>query len=512
MTKTKSIVRSSAVITLVLIFSKIMGFVRELLIASQLGANRESDIFKTATKMPQFFYSCIAAALVVTFIPVFSGIKNDKEKANEFFNNILNIVFIICIVLSIIGIIISPQLTKLFASGFEGKDLIITAKMTRIVMPAIIFLALSGLYTGYLQSYSIFLQPALTGVSADIVIIVGVLVFYAKYGIIAAVVAFLLSSIAQMAIQRPFLQNYKYKFYINFKDKNVRKMLVLAIPIIISTAVGQINVIVDSTFASRLAPGSISIVDYAGRLSSIINQVFIVSITTVLYPMLTEKYAENDMEAFEKLFLKSINIVVVVVIPLIFGMIVLSTPIVKLLLEHGKFDSNATLSTSLCLKFLAFSALGYSLMDILGKIFFSIKDTVTPMINGFIMIALNIILIVLLVPRFRVSGLALATTTSVTLISLIMIVELKYKLKDIKFKGVFKVLIKALVSGGIMAVIVAIVFSWTNKFLPGNSIFYLALKLVIPTLFGIVSYASILSFFKVDEMSDIINLRKRKSN
>jgi putative peptidoglycan lipid II flippase len=376
-------------------------------------------------------------------------------------------------------------------------------------MPAIIFLSISGLYTGYLQSYGNFIQPAMTSIVANILLII-IIVIFGSYGIIAAIIAFLLSAVVQVLVQRPFMGKYKYEFYINFKDENVKKMLILSVPIIISTAVGQVNVIVDSTFASHLVAGSISALDNASKISTLINQVFIVSLTTVLYPMLTEKFSLKDEIGFEELLERSINLVIIVAIPLIFGLAVLSTPIVRLLLQHGAFNSADTDITSLCLKYLAFSALGYSLLDILGKVFFSVKDTITPMLNGFFMIALNIILIFVLVPRLGIVGLALATTTSACVIPLIMIVELKYKIKLFKFRKIATIFVKSLFSGVIMSIIVFILYKYTDIIIKSDSIIFLTLKLLIVILIGIIIYIGLLLLLKVKEVGSLVSLKSKK--
>lgn len=509
-TKIKNVAKYSAMITVILILSKLIGTVREFLIAAQFGASRESDIFKIATRIPYLFYGCVGAALTTSFIPIFSSVKGDSKKANEFFNNILNILFIFCTILACFGVFFSPELTKSMASGFESEALNKTIFMTKISMPSIIFLTLSGLYTGYLQSYGVFLQPALTGIVSSIVVIIGILVFY-KYGIIAAVIAFFISSLAQMVIQRPFMPNYKYKMYINFKDENVKKMLLLAIPTLISTAVNQINIIVASDYASRLAQGSISIVDYASKLSTLISQVFIASITTVFYPMLTEKFANKDKKGFEELFVKSVNIVIIIAIPLIFGLVALSTPVVKLTLEHGKFDSNATINTATCLKYLAFSAMGYSLIDILSKIFYATRNTVTPMINGFVLITLNIVLIIVLAPKFGIVGLALASTLSVTIIAIIMVIELKFKFKDIKFVKILQVFIKTLLAGIVMMFLVKISYGYLNGIFIKDNIMSLIIKISLATVVGAIVYVSSLILLKVREIEFLVHFRKAKS-
>ena len=507
--KIKSVAKYSAMIALILILSKLIGTIREFVIAAQFGASIESDIFKIATRVPYIFYASVGAAITTSFIPIFSRVKHDTEKANEFFNNILNILFVLSFILVILGMVFSTELTQTMVSGFKGAEIAKTVTMTQIAMPSIIFLTVSGLYTGYLQSYGIFLQPALTGIVSSIVVIIGIVVFY-KYGIVAAVIAFLISSVAQTVVQRPFMPNYKYKMYINFKDENVIKMLKLAIPTIISTAVNQINVIVATNYASRLPVGSISVVDYASKLSTLVNQVFIISLTTVFYPMLTEKFTQNDHSGFENLFVKSVNVVILVAVPLVFGLAALSTPVVKLTLQHGRFDAAATLTTALCLKYLAFSALGYSLIDILSKVFYSTRNTVTPMINGFVLIILNLVLIVLLAPRFGVVGLALASTISVTIVSIIMLVELKVRLKNVKFIEIAKVFSKSLIAGIFMIGVVTISYKYINIFLPKDSTVLLVMKMLIVGVLGAACYTISLAILKVKELEFILSFKALK--
>ena len=507
--KVKNVAKYSAMIAMVLILSKLIGTIREFVVAAQFGASIESDIFKIATRVPYIFYASVGAALTTSFIPIFSRVKQDTAKANEFFNNILNILFVCSFILVLLGMVFSAELTQTMVSGFKGDEIAKTVTMTQIALPSIIFLTVSGLYTGYLQSYGIFLQPALTGIVSSIVVIIGIIVFY-KYGIIAAVIAFLISSVAQAVVQRPFMPNYKYKMYINFKDENVRNMLKLAIPTLISTAVNQINVVVATNYASRLPVGSISVVDYASKLSTLVNQVFIISLTTVFYPMLTEKFTQNDHKGFEELFVKSVNVVILVAVPLVFGLAALSTPVVKLTLEHGKFDAAATLTTALCLKYLAFSALGYSLIDILSKVFYSTRNTVTPMINGFVLIILNLILIVILAPRYGVVGLALASTISVTVVSIIMLVELKVKLKNVKFIKIAKLFGKSLIAGVFMVLVVSISYKYVNIFIPKDTTALLAVKMLIVAVLGAACYAVSLAILKVKELEFILSFRALK--
>lgn len=503
MAEMKNVAKYSVIITGLLILSKLSGFVNDFILAALFGATRDADIFRTSLQIPNSLYSAMAAALVTSFIPVFANVKQDREKANKFFNNILNILLIICIIMAALGIVFAPLLTKLFAKGFEADVFSKTVHMTRILMPSVIFLGISGLYAGYLQSYGTFIQPAITGITANVIIIVGLLLFH-KYGIIAAVVSFFVGSIAQVMVQRPFMKEYKYKPFIDLGDEHVRKMLKLAIPTIISTAVSQISPMVTNSFASGVE-GNIAVLSYANKFSTIINQVFIISITTILYPTLTEKFALGEMEEFKKTVKRSINIVVIVAVPLVFGLASLSLPLVKVLLERGMFNAEDAKLTALCLKYLAFGALGYSLVDILSKAFYSTKDTLTTMINGFITVLLTVVYVNIFGPVMGVSGLALSQALAICTSAVILFIRLNTKVRGIDYKRIIASLFKTFVSGAVMAIAVAFVYGLLENVL-GQGKISMLVGILISTVIGAAIYIGLMSKMKIDEFQTVVNM------
>lgn len=504
----KSVAKKGVTITIVLVASKIMGFLRELIIAASYGATRETDIFKMSTNIPTTLFSAVSAALVTTFIPVFSNVKNDKDKANKFFSNVHNIIFILCSIITVFGIAFAPFIVKLFVSGFDNESFQKTVFYTRIALPSIIFLGLSGLYTGYLQSYGIFLQPAMTDFAANIVIIVGILIF-SSFGITAAVISVLVGAIAQILVQRPFMKGYKYSFNINFRDSNIKLMVTLGLPVFISNIVNQLNSIVNSNFASQLDHGDISIIEFATKISTIINQVFIVSVVTVLYPMLTEKFLKKDKSEFKEMTIKLINIVLILGIPLIIGMIILRKPIIRVLLQHGKFDDKAAAKTAIILAILAIGTLGYALLDTVSKVFFAARETKIPMINGFILVAINIIFIFILKPILGLYGLPLSTTLSALIMGAVILIELKYKMKGISLRKVSQVLIKCFVAGIIMGGGVKLTYGLINLLNRDNFFILVVINLIVSTLVGLIIYVPTLKLFKVEEVNLILNFRKK---
>ena len=171
-------------------------------------------------------------------------------------------------------------------------------------------------------------------------------------------------------------------------------------PVFVGVAVNQVNGLVDKTLASTLVEGSISALNYANKLNEFVMGIFIVSITSVIYPLLSKLSAANNKEEFNNSIVKSINYVILLVIPISIGAMVLSTPIVKLLFERGAFDLRATQMTSSALFCYSIGIIGFGLRDILSRVFYSIQDTKTPMINGAIAMALNIVLNLILIIYF----------------------------------------------------------------------------------------------------------------
>lgn len=509
MIKVKNVAKYSFMISIILVISKLIGTVREIVIASQFGATDIADIFKVSTNIPNIFYLVIASALSVSFIPVFADIKNDREEANKFFNNILNLIIIIGALCTVIGIVFSRPIIESIVSGMSPDNLKITSYYTKVVMPSVIFLSISGLYTGYLQSYGVFLQPALTGIVSSLVIIISVVMF-SQYGVFVAIIAFLISSIAQVLIQRPFMKGYKYKFVIDFKDKYVKKMIRLAIPILFATAASQINVFVATDYASRFAEGSIAIVDYATKISTLINQAFIVSITTVFYPMMTERFADNKIEDFKDTFKRATNIISIVVLPMAVGLFILANPVIALVFQSNKFDSEAVMRTASYLKVLVFSTIGFSFIDIFSKAFYAMKNTFIPMINGIIQMALNVVFILVLTPLIGYNGLGVATTLTVIIVGAITLVQLKYKIKDLPVKEIIVTNLKGVIASLIMGIGVNYTYIFIENRFANTSKLIISIEILISALVGIIIYAIVLKILRVKEFEEIISSRRLK--
>ena len=496
--------------------AKVLGFGRELALASAYGASSVSDAFLVAMNIPAVIFTAIGTSLSTAFIPLYCDIntKNGKKASIKFTNNVFNIVVLICLVLSLIGAIFTPQIVKLFAVGFEGETFKLAVYYTRVMILGLSFLGMSYIMMAYLQVKENFIIPGIMSVPFNIMIILSILL---SVKISPALLPFgsLIGLLFQFLIQYPFArkEGYRYKSYIDLKDEHLKRMIWLIAPVLIGVAVTQINTMVDRTIASTLVEGSISALNYATKLNQFVMGMFIVSISSVVYPMLSKLSSENNKEKFNKSIITSINTVVLLVIPVSIGAIILANPIVKLLFQRGEFDARATQMTAVALTFYSIGMIGYGLRDILGKVFYSLQDTRTPMVNGVIAMILNIVLNILFVKftNMQLAGLAFATSISALVTIALLFISLRRKIGNFGGKSIALGMIKSLISGLVMAVVTLIVYNTVANMI-GSGFIKEAITLAVSVGVGAIVYCICIVILKVDEVNIILNKVKEKIN
>lgn len=507
------VAKATISLMIVTILSKVLGFMRELVLASFYGTSIYSDAYLIALNIPTVIFAAIGTAISTTFIPIYyeSDKIGGKVKCNKFTNNVLNIAFILSLILSVVGFIFTDQLVKLFAIGFEGDTLKLTIDFTRILIFGIIFTSISEVIKGYLNANNNFSIPGImSGVPFNIMVIVAI-ILSAKINPYILPVGTLIAISSRFIFQIPFAYKYgyKYKSYINIKDEDIKKMIWLLGPVFIGVAVNQVNTMIDRTLASTLAVGSISALNYANRLNAFVLGVFITSIASVIYPMLSKLSSDDDKDNFCQSIVKSVNIVILLIIPISVGAIVLCNPIVKLLFQRGAFDLNATNMTSIALAMYSIGMIGFGLRDILGKVFYSLQDTKTPMINGAISMVMNILFNLVLVRYMGHSGLALGTSISSIICIILLFYSLKKKIGYFGEDKIIKVIIKSLIAASIMGIITFHVYGLLNKILGIGSISEI-ISLLGSISIGAITYAIMTIILKVEEISIITSMVKKK--
>ena len=422
--------KSSFIVMVINMLSRILGLVREMIIGSVFGASGMTDAYVSATKIPNFFTTLFGeGSLGTVFIPIYNrGLEEKgKEKTDEFVFSLLNLIIAFTSTMSVIMILFSKQILKI-TTGFADPERFEAANgLLKIVAFYFLFIALSGVVSSLLNNYKKFAVAASMGIVFNLVIIVGTLLLKNKMGIYGLGVAYLLSGVFQLLMMLPqFFQIMKtYKFVFNLKDPYVKEMFVLMVPTLIGIFGYQINEIVDNRFATMLPAGTASALNYASRLYLLPIGVFAISLSVVIFPTLSRAVVKNKRKKVRKVVQEGLAMLAFLIVPssvILFGY---AREIVTLVYKRGHFSNKAVTLTSETLQFYALGLLFFSTIHLLTRSHYVYKDRKLPVISSFIGIFTNILLDFLLYKQYRHVGLTFATSFAAMINFLILFVSLQ---------------------------------------------------------------------------------------
>jgi len=405
----------------------VLGLVRDTIIAHEFGASADYDAFLIAFLIPHLLRMLLAeGALSTALIPLIAMHRaKGRELAARFINNVLTLALLGFPLLVALGIGLAPHYVPFLADGFSADKQALTIRLVTFTFPFILLIGISAVFMGVLNSGERFFAPALAPVFFNVGMIVGALWIAPRvnppiYGLAWGV---LLGGLGQLLFQLPFLRGrLRYRFLCNPKDEGIRKLLSLMLPTVIGLAVVELNVLVDSKLASRLGDGSIASLQYAIRLFQLPLGVFAVALATALLPRLSRQANPDDRSEFIASLQHGLRLAVFLLLPATVGLLLLGSPIIELLFEHGRFGPEDTARTLYALRFLALGLIGYGMAYPLTRAFYALQDTRTPVALSAVAVGLNIILDLLLIGPMGIGGLALATSiaglTQMTLLAL----------------------------------------------------------------------------------------------
>lgn len=500
----------AAVVSLFLMISKILGFVREVLIARGFGASQDSDIYYTATNGIIIVMGLLGGGLQTTLVPIFAEVKRKygREGKNNFYSNIMSITLVITLALMALVFVLARPYVKLLAVGFEGRVFDAVVYLLRLGLPMIVFLSFTYVSNAYLQSDQVYGPHALMGIPYNFIFIIYLLV-QKNPSVTGLMVCTLVASSSQFFIQIPALRErgLKYKFRPQIHDEHISETFKLVMPIILSSAVYQLNMLIDRSLASKLVEGSVSSLGYASKVNTMVISVFVVAITSVVFPKLAKAVEERDVKKTGDLFESSMSLVALVVLPATVGMMILSTPIVKVLFERGRFDETATILTSGALLFYAPGLIGQSFRMTLENMYYSMKDTRTPMITGMISVGINILLNFLLIGFLAHRGLALATAIS-SLFSAVTLYVLLRKKVAFNEANVLINMAKMALASLVMGVFTRLIYDAIIVFAVGRGM--QALMLLVTIALSVIIYILACKALRVREVHLLIETVKAK--
>lgn len=517
MSENKDITRAASTIGMGTLSSRILGFLRDMVIAHFFGAAMAADAFFVAFRIPNLWRRLVGeGSLTISFIPVYTEYitQRPKEEAKELTDIAFTIGGILLLLITIFGIFFSPILIKVIAPGFIGvpEKFQLTVTLNQIVFPYLFFMGLFAICMGILNTLKHFFAPSFAPIFLNISIITSVFLFYHwfKKPVMTLAVGVLAGGIIQFLFQIPFLikKGVTFRFNLNFRHPAIKRIGLLMVPGLIGTAVYQLNVFIDTIFASFLPSGSISYLFFADRLMEFPLGIFAIAIGMASLPSLSSLASQGKKEELKDILSFTFRLTSFISIPAMVGLISLKTPIINLLFQRGLFDYQATVMTAKALLLYSIGLWAIAGVRTIVPAFYSLQDTWTPLKIALICLGANVIFNTIFIIPLKHAGLALATSLSSTLNLILLLRGISRRLGKIDIRKNVESLIKIFICSLPMGIIAHLVFylrDWSTTGGEGSKVIILFIGVVI----GIGVYLLISYLVKKEEMIFLLRMIKK---
>lgn len=402
--------RSTFIVSAMTMLSRVLGLVRDMVLLNVFGAGKDFDTFVVAFRIPNFFRRLFAeGAFSQAFIPVLTEYKTTKLHAEVqiLISRVFGCLLMVMSLLTLISMIIAPVILYVYAPGFHSDPakFDLAVDMFRLTIPYLMFMSLTAFASSILNSYGSFASPAFSPVLLNVAMIAGAwwLTPYMAEPIMALGWAVVAAGVLQLAIQIPELWKKKLLIppKVDFKHEGVNRILKLMLPALFGVSVTQINLLLNTIWASFMQDGSVSWLYSAERMTELPLGLIGVAIGTVILPSLSVSKAEQDQAKFRRMLDWAARVIVLVGVPASIALFMLSTPIIQALFQHGAFDARDTQMTALALQCMSGGVLAFMLIKVFAPGFYAIQDTKTPVRVGLMAVAANAILNIIFIGIFK---------------------------------------------------------------------------------------------------------------
>lgn len=513
--QSRSIARSAGTVSIAVFASRILGLVREQVFAAMFGAGYAVDAFVVAFRIPNLLRDLFAeGALSSAFVAVFTDYRTKKtsEETWRLANNVISAASLIIGAICLVGILFSKDIVALMAPNFSlvpGK-LELTTLMTSIMFPFLLLVSLSAVAMGILNTMGTFFIPSLASSFFNLgSIVFGVALYYAmplvgQHPIVGMALGVMLGGALQMLVQLPSLKKhgFQYRPHVNFSDEGLRRIGRLMIPAIIGLSATQINLFINTFFASGCAEGSVSWLNYAFRLIMFPIGLVGVSLSVATMPVVSRHASRGDMEQLREAYVSSTVFSFALSLPATFGLIFLARPIIRLLFEHGHFTPGDTLQTASALALYSIGLFAYSSLKIIVPVFYSLNKTKYPVVGSFITIFLNICIVLVFMGTFQHKAIALSTSLCVIVSFLFLSCMLYRVLNGYAVRHLMLCLMKIAPASLIMGAGAYFIHGWCAGLL-GGSFISQAISLCLAITCGGCFYAFALGMMGIKEIAPI---------
>ena len=493
------------IVMLCTLISKMLGFLREVFLSYNYGASSITDAYIISTSIPLIFFSLVGVGITTGYIPMYLKKVNEsgEVKGKEYTLCMINFIILVSIIFIFIVIIFTERIVKLFALGFDRETFELTVFFTKISIVGIIFSGITYVLISYLQANGKFKASSLVGVPLNISIIISL--FLGKINLIFLPLGIVVGNFLQVLFLTLLIKkkNPKYKFQINFID--LKSTLKIAIPAVLGVSITQINGIVDKAIGSTLGTGAISSLSYSNKLIALIVGIFIAPIITVLYPKFSLLAVNKEYSSLKKIFSKSIKLMFLLVIPFMLILIFFSKDIINFIFGRGALKENDLIITSEVLYYFSMGIIFLGLREITTRVFFSLGDTKTPIFNTSIAVITNVFFSIFLSQLMGLKGIALATSISAFLSTLLLLRKLKKKYNIFIEKMDIVIIVKSI----IISIIITVVAKYLYMMISFS--IYKEILLIITLLSIILIYSLFIIKIKFIEIENLIKLKRRKN-
>lgn len=503
--------------------SRILGVVREQVLAALFGAGNAMDAYNVAYRIPNLVRDLFAeGAMSSAFVPTFTRHLTTQGKASAWRlgNMVVNALIVITACLVVAGIVFAEPLVGLFASAYRsvpGK-LELTVFLTRLMLPFLTFVALAAAFMGMLNSLHRFFIPALSPAMYNVATITCALVLVplmpaAGLPAIAAIaIGSLLGGAAQLALQWPALRSegFRYRPILDWRDESLRRVLVLMGPGTIGLAATQVNVFVNTVLATGQGTGAVSWLNYAFRLMYLPIGLFGVSIATATLPAVSRQAAQRDEGAARTTIADGLSLMLMLNVPATVGLVVLATPIVRVIFERSAFTPADTAATAAAVQFYAIGLVGYSIVRIASPVFYALGQNRTPVMVSVATVLVNAVLNVALVRVMGFRGLALGTSIAALFNAALLMFFLRRRLDGIEGGRVAGSLVRIAIASALMGIAAMAADAAAGVWLPGGGLVpqIVGLAATIGVALGVLSAAAYV--LRIREFHDGVALVVRR--
>ena len=515
--KTPSVLKAAWLIAVITIVSKLIGFVRDIVIANYYGASLVSDAYYYAYQIPALSLILLGgvggpfhSATVAIFSKLIPNLKDKpSDEVNRLYSTFMNATIMFFVLLSVLIFIFPKQIMGIIISSGSAEMVTLAAQHLRIMTPLLVIGGIVGIYYGILIIYRQFMLPNLSPILMSVAIIAAVIAAPNDSKGYVLAWATTAGAILQFIVQYPNIRRLGYRLKPVFEFTNnphFREIGELLVPAVLSSTVGQIHIYVDMFFTSSISEGAWTAIGYANRIFQFPVGILVTAFLVPLFPIFARLVADKDFDGIKNYFNKGVGVLFFGAIPIIIGILVVGMDAVRLVFEHGVFDQTATFMVTEALWFLSVSILPYVFRDSITRVYYSFNDSRTPFLVAFSSIILKLILNWLFITRLHwgIGGITLSTSL-VTLFNACVLGVLISKKMKMDYKSLFKNLFKMLVSGIIALVICYLCAAQYDKSVHLAKIPFETIKIILIAIVCMVVYLPLNLLFKMEYAGELYN-------